>query len=492
MSTPAVIYQALNSLPEPLCILDANRSCVFANSALFEFLGLPDTRLPSVGDFWPTVASTPLTAGEAASEFVGLNGEVFAVKLALAPIAQGYVVVRVLAGLSRSDTLHTFHAQRLETLGLLSGGIAHDFNNILAGILGHITYLKTILPRSGPHVESLAAIEEGARKGTTLTGQILNFSRLESTEKAAPVDLGELVVKTIRLLRGAISPEYNLEHAIPEGRTAVLAVEGKLAQVIVNLVINARDAITSGGTVRVELTVVDDDAELTRAFRGCDLSSRRYARLAVIDNGSGIPPEVAARIFEPYFSTKKERGTGLGLSTVDAIVRQFGGAITVDSVVDSGTTLAVYLPLVEGAEAAAPRPDAPRPAALPRGDERILVVDDEYPVRNVLSVSLQHLGYTVEVAASGAEALEKFGTLERVDLVLLDMLMPNLSGEEVFFKLKEIDPAVPVLVISGFTSERSVHHILDHGGRGFLPKPFTIEDLSRKVRECLDGLEEAP
>ena len=211
--------------------------------------------------------------------------------------------------------------------------------------------------------------------------------------------------------------------------------------------------------------------------------------IQIIDNGSGMSPEVVARIFEPYFSTKKERGTGLGLSTVAAIVREFGGAIVVDSEIGRGTTFAVYLPLLEeeGRDATVKRPT---PSSLERGNERILIVDDEYPVRNVLSLSLQHLGYTVEVASSGIEALEKYGQAGAFDLVLLDMLMPELSGEETFFKLKEIDPNVSVLVISGYTSERAVTNILDNGGRDFLQKPFTIDELSRKVRECLGRVEE--
>jgi two-component system cell cycle sensor histidine kinase/response regulator CckA len=365
--------------------------------------------------------------------------------------------------------------------------VAHDFNNILAGILGHVSYLKMILPGAGPHVESLAAVEEGAKKASSITQQILNFSRLDPSERPTRLDLNSLVGRTVGLLRGAISPEYNLECAAASRPIGIVAVEGKMAQVIINLAINARDAIATNGKILVAVGECSDPGELAEAFGGSDLSARRYAVLSVTDNGSGMPPEVVGRIFEPYFSTKKGRGTGLGLSTVAAIVREFGGAIVVDSAVGRGTTFAVYFPLLE-AEASGASADLDD-AALPRGTERILIVDDEYPIRNVLSVSLQHLGYAVDTAASGSEALEKYIRPGDYDLVLLDMLMPVLSGEETFFKLRSVDSAARVLVISGYTSERSVRNILEHGGLDFLPKPFTIDDLSRKVRECIDDPE---
>lgn len=487
---PHDLESALNAIAEPICILDREGRCVFANSALRTFLGVPVNLPLDRVAFWPSFTAREVRLTELTTEFVGTSGERFAVKLAQSDIGGGGLVVRVLASSSKDDDAKTIHSQRLETLGLLSGGVAHDFNNILAGILGHTTYLKTILPASGPHVESLGAIEEGAKKASSITQQILNFSKLDTAQRPSRLDLNALVVKMCGLLRGAISPEFNLEFAVPKQPVAVLGIEGKMAQILINLAINARDAIVSDGKILIAVGESSDPGELARAFDGCELSARRFAVLSVTDNGSGMSPEVVARIFEPYFSTKKERGTGLGLSTVAAIVREFGGAIVVDSEVGRGTTFAVYLPLLEEESRSETTPKKSAIASLERGSERILIVDDEYPVRNVLSLSLQHLGYAVEVASSGIEALEKFSLPGAFDLVLLDMLMPELSGEETFFKLKEIDPQVGVLVISGYSSERAVRSILDNGGRDFLQKPFTIDDLSRKVRECLGGAKE--
>ncbi|MBN8550680.1 MAG: response regulator [Deltaproteobacteria bacterium] len=483
-----VLRDALDSLREPLFIVEDNKGCVFANSALFQFLGIkrPEDSVLDLSEFWPGVTVGSFRGEEIASEFKLKSGDAFAVKLSIQTIHEHTWIVRVLAGVSRSDALHNFHAHRLETLGMLAGGVAHDFNNVLAGILGHITYLKMILPARGTHTESLSAIEDGAKKASTLTQQILSFSKLEGGEKVEEVNVCELARGACKLLRGAISPEYSLECNLPQAPVCVLAVEGKLAQVIVNLVINARDAIGPEGFIRVSVATVDSEKELEAAFGTKELSSKSYARLTVTDNGHGMDEAVLEKIFEPYFSTKKDKGTGLGLAVVREIVQLFGGAILVESKVNVGTTISVYLPIVSAA-AQQPRlsKGAPSKPELPRGSERILVIDDEYPVRNVLCVSLEHLGYEVDVAESGKEAIEKYQASQRYDLVLLDMIMPQLSGDQVFVELKKFDPTVRVLVISGFSSETAVRSILNSGGRGFIQKPFTIEELSKNVRSCL-------
>lgn len=482
---------SLDSLKEPLFILDEGFRTLFVNKALYGFLGLtPDpAKVLSVDEFWPECHVSCLSGAETSSEFRLADGSCFSVKLQITEFAGSHRLVRVIAGASKKDSLKHFHAQRLETLGMLAGGVAHDFNNILAGILGHITYLKTILPGVGPHVESLGAIEEGAKKASLITQQILNFSKLDTTERATKIDLSELVVKTCSLLRGAISPEYNLEYKVPKEPLSVLSVEAKMAQVIVNLVINARDALKPHGSIRTQLDYEGDQPVLCQAFGTSELSAKRYAVLSVSDDGAGMTEEVLERVFEPYFSTKKDKGTGLGLSTVQAIVRQFGGAIRIASKLQEGTVIKVYLPVVENAQESAPAAEGRHKGgmALQGGNERILVVDDEYPVRNVLFLSLEHLGYNVDIASSGHEALEKYShPANQFDLVILDMLMPHLSGEEVFFRLKALNPGVRVLVISGYCSEESVQNILNNGGRDFIQKPFTINELSKKVRECLD------
>ena len=474
--------QALNGLREPVLIIDKQHNCIFGNRAFRSLVGLNDTESIDLRKIWPEVKTARLGDGDLAAEFSHQqDGETFRVKIDLARLDQGRHLLRIVARSSGGDPGQFYHAQRLETLGILAGGVAHDFNNILAGVLGHISYLKNILPASGDHIESLSAIEEGGKKASLLTQQILNFSRLDPNEKPTRTDLCEVARKTCILLRGAISPQFTINRRIPVEPIVILGSEGRLAQILVNLVINSRDALRPNGTMSVLVDRVTDRDELSKVFSGGDLSSTSFALLQVDDDGSGMSPEVLARIFEPYFSTKQNRGTGLGLSTVRSIVQEFGGAIDVKSELGRGTSVRVYLPELVAEEKTLTARGGE--VSIQRGSERILVVDDEAPVRNILKMSLEHLGYSVAVAASGPEALEVCSN-QHFDLVLLDMVMPEMGGEIVFEKLQEISPGLRVLIISGFAAESAIRKVLSGGGKGFLQKPFTIEELSRTVRRC--------
>lgn len=506
--SPEEFIDALEALPTPIMILGYGEGAVglsggtvWLNRALAAVLKAERDEfgcLP-LHSFWPTPPRSLQDGEEFSSEFRTVQGNEFVVKLQATNLPRGRHLVMLLRSTSAEDSTENFHVQRLETLGVLAAGVAHDFNNILAGILGHVTYLKTILPQTGPHVDSLRAIEEGGKKGSTLTGQILNFSRLDAGE-VSELDLTSLVSKTCALLRGALSPDCVLNFRSEVGEVTILGVEGRIAQVVANLIINARDAVGDAGSIFVRVSIETDGEILKEAFGKTDLASSTYARVTVTDTGHGMPPEVLARVFEPYFSTKKGKGTGLGLTTVAAIVKQSGGAILISSAVGKGTEIEVFFPALTvvatadlaaaGSASSARSAPREREQLLQRGHERVLIVDDEYPVRNVLSLSLEHLGYKVETASSGAEAIAKFERA-RGDfaLILLDMLMPQLPGNEVFFRLKRINPAVRVLLISGYSSEAAVREVLDAGGLGFLQKPFTIEELSRRVRLCIDSPE---
>lgn len=475
------IREALDGLRDPFAIIGADRNILFANASFRELVDL-DTSQRSVSELWPDIESYG-GSEEVSSTFLRPDGEKISVYLSIRELRDSVLFVRVLRAAELGEAARDFHVQRLETLGLLAGGVAHDFNNLLTGILGHISYLKTILPKSGAHVESLAAIENGARKSSLITQQILNFSRTDLTDEPAVLDLCQVIPRTCALLRGAISPEYNLRFKVSEAPVNVLGIESRLAQIIVNLVINARDAIEPGGFIEVSTDVTEDLDRVGEAFRGRELAAKRYARLTVLDNGHGMSQEVQKKIFTPFFTTKKGKGTGLGLALVASIVQSLGGCIDVNSQENFGTSLSLFIPLYEGEKQAARergRED------LVGGEERILVIDDESPVRNVLSMSLQHLGYTVETAASGDEGLEKFRENSGdFDLVILDMLMPKLSGDQVFVELQKLRSDVNVLIVSGFSSEEAVKRMLANGGKDFMQKPFTIQELSKKVRECL-------
>lgn len=477
------IHEAFEGLRDPFAIIGADKNLLFVNASFRELVGV-DTDRPNARSFWPDVDSYS-GCNELSSSFIRPDGEKISVYLSVRELSDSVLLVRVLRAAELGEAARDFHVQRLETLGLLAGGVAHDFNNLLTGILGHISYLKTILPKSGAHVESLSAIENGARKSSLITQQILNFSKTDLTDEPAVLDLCQVIPRTCALLRGAISPEYNLRFKVSDTPVNILGIESRLAQIIVNLVINARDAIGSGGFIEVSTDVTDDLARVQEAFLGRELAAKRYARLTVLDNGHGMTQEVQKKIFTPFFTTKKGKGTGLGLALVASIVQSLGGCIDISSQENVGTSLSLFIPLYEGEKEAVRERGREE---LVGGEERILVIDDESPVRNVLSMSLQHLGYTVETAASGDEGLEKFRENEGAfDLVILDMLMPKLSGDQVFVELQKLRSDVNVLIVSGFSSEEAVKRMLAHGGRDFMQKPFTIQELSRKVRECLGG-----
>lgn len=486
-----IIRDAFDALKEPFFLLDGSFRCVLGNSAFLQLMGLQPEEgnpIPAVR-FWPKVAQINWSADEVVTELISAKGNPIVVKLTAISCGDNTRCCRIVSATSSDDSVINFHSQRLESLGVLAGGIAHDFNNILTGILGHITYLKTILGTPGSHNESLNAIEDGARRASTMIQQILDFSRLEMSGQASTIDLSGVVSRTCTLLRGAISPRFEMKWDVPDRELLMLAEESKVAQIVINLVINSRDAIQPGGYIHITLEPENDQSRVQAAFGDAELLTESYARLTVTDNGHGIPKPLLKKIFEPYFSTKAGKGTGLGLATVSSIVHLLGGAIEVQSGESKGTAIAIYMPLLLPAIDKAHKSEVPETQAVPLvgGSERILVIDDEYPVRNVLSVSLEHLGYSVNAVASGLEALELFkDDCAQFDLVILDMLMPHMSGKEVFCELRKLCPDIKVLAISGFTSEESIRYILENGGMGFVQKPFTIEDLSRRVRECFE------
>ena len=481
----------LDSIDEPLLIVGGEE--LFANIAFCNLLNIEvsDRAKLSITEFWPTAEEELNSEEEITSSFILQDGHVLSVRLQLNNLPEGHKLINVIGAYNEDPSLDTLHTQRLETLGMLASGVAHDFNNVLAGIMGHITYLKAVLPAAGSHIDSLTAIEDGARKASSLTRQILDFSKLDTEERVSKIDLCQLVPQTCKLLRGAISPEFTIEYQVPDKPVYVLGSEGKLAQVIVNLVINSRDALDSGGWIRINLETIKDPKAVGKAFAGKELSSKSYLVLKVADNGKGMSEEVQNQVFEPYFSTKRDKGTGLGLSTVNTIVKLYGGAIEFQSELKKGTTVCVYLPEIEASitDSSAIESDATS-GTLQGGTERILVVDDEYPVRNVLSVSLEHLGYKVDAASSGPEAIKRYAEAEQAyDLIILDMLMPELTGDEVYFELIRYNPDIKALLISGYSSEDAVQRVLAEGRSRFLQKPFTIEELSREVRAAIDGKE---
>lgn len=484
MTSDTFARSILENLPEPHCVIGRDFTILGINTSFATLLGQDPDEIcgASASTFWKDIERVPWSNREFSTEFL-VRGE-SPLLVRIATFEGDVLLVRVLSTFSESRASEVFHGQRLETLGLLAGGVAHDFNNLLTGILGHLAYARSVLPAEGNHAESLQAIEEGALRAASLTQQILKFSRIDGGEISTKVDLGDVITRIATLIKSAIPSNIALSWSPLANPLFVMASEAYLSQIIINLIVNARDAINGKGSIEVLLERLVPLAEVTELF-GAEPPSPTYCALLVKDTGAGMDDEVKERLFEPYFTTKKEGGTGLGLSTVNSIVKQLGGTIVVRSEKGKGTEFRIILPAVQ--DQARGVGDSREDSAPVRGaGERILIIDDEYAVRNVLGLSLTHLGYNVETAGSGLEGLERYAE-ERgeFDLIILDILMPGLSGEDVFNRLKKMNPNVRVLLVSGFSSGEVVSRILDQGGLDFIQKPFLIDVLSRKVRGCL-------
>jgi signal transduction histidine kinase len=369
------------------------------------------------------------------------------------------------------------HAQRLETVGQLAGGIAHDFNNLMTAIGGNASVL---VAHADPEVRELARdIEDAQRRGAGLTRQLLAFARRE-VRRPEPLDLVEAICGTGRLLERILGEQHRLELR-SSGEVPVLADRGQLEQVAVNLVKNARDAMPRGGVVRVAVRALD---RAEAAALGSSLDAPRQALLEVSDEGQGMSPDVAARAFEPFYTTKpRGQGTGLGLATVHGIAAQSGGQVALDTAPGHGATLRVFLPLGRAVAARAASAPAPAPAG---GPERILLVEDDPHVRHLAHRVLDRAGYDVTVAASGAEALQAFPGAPEPRLLLTDVAMPGMSGPDLAARLRAAAPDLRVLFMSGYYDAALADTAALDPARELVEKPFSPDVLLRRVRAALD------
>ncbi len=373
-------------------------------------------------------------------------------------------------------------SQKMEGIGQLAGGIAHDFNNLLTTVLGYSDMALSQLPAQDPIREDIAEIQKAGQRASNLTRQLLAFSRKQVFEPRV-LDLNSLIAESSRMLARLIGEHIHFVTELDPELDSVRADPGQVEQVIVNLVVNARDAMPQGGALTMRTSNVDVAAASTRDH---SVAPGRYVVISVTDTGVGIDPETQKRIFEPFFTTKeKPHGTGLGLATVYGIVSQSGGHIVVQSEPNRGSTFAIYLPRVAEHAAAASAVPA---VAVRRGSETILLVEDEDAVRGLTRRCLESSGYTVLQAASAEEALPIAANHSgRLDLLLTDVIMPGASGPELARRLLETRPGTRVLYVSGYTDASMASQGALDDGAFFLQKPFTPESLARKVREVLDA-----
>jgi PAS domain S-box-containing protein len=381
---------------------------------------------------------------------------------------------------------HLRQAQKMEALGMLAGGVAHDFNNILSGILGFSSYLMNkVEPGTDLH-RDIGLIETSAERASDLTRQLLAFARRKHFPKE-PVSMNVVVEETLLILKRTLTKNIEIRTQLVKELPNVLGDSGQLGQVVMNLCLNAADAMAArGGLLNVHSEVPSPNERDMRILRNRKDAAKEYVRIVISDTGVGMTEDVKTHIFDPFFTTKTTKGgTGLGLSIVYGIVTNHGGDIMVESRLGAGAAFHVYLPIFLGTveEKAGLKPEQLT------GDETIFVVDDEMIVRQMVTAVLKSHGYRVLTAASGEEAIEMVDKLVgQLDIVLLDMVMPGLNGEETFSQLRERDPALPVLLTSGYVQEEITDRLMKKGAIGLVYKPYKSDVLLSHLREALDAV----
>ena len=498
--TTALVHveQLLSNLPLGLALVNRDGRFLFANDSFARVAGLtPDAMPPYPGDLVVSEDKSAVSdsirryaAGQAHSGDIAVRlkdqpDEVIALSIAG---VRGLGDAAVLIGLKDNSEetklkRQVAQATKMQAVGQLAGGVAHDFNNILTAIIGYCDLMLLRHPPGDSDYDDIQQIRQNSNRAASLTRQLLAFSR-QQTLRPQILQLPDVVAEVSHLLKRLLGETVKLD--VQHGRFigVVRADPGQLEQVIVNLGVNARDAMPSGGTLLIETKAVSKTD--VRAMRSEILPIGDYALLSVTDAGTGIAKEHLAKIFEPFFTTKEVgKGTGLGLSTVYGIVKQSGGFIFADSEIGKGTTFDIYLPVHEGG--------MPPPVTLAKldappkdvwGTGRLLIVEDEPMVRAVAERALQRQGYTVETACDGEEALALFATGKNYDLVVSDVVMPNMDGPAMARELRKQRPDMRILFMSGYAEEQ-LRESINLDKVAFLPKPFSVQQIAEAVRDAL-------
>jgi signal transduction histidine kinase/ligand-binding sensor protein/ActR/RegA family two-component response regulator len=370
-------------------------------------------------------------------------------------------------------------AQKMEAIGTLAGGIAHDFNNLLMGIQGRTSLMLMDYNSDHPHYKHLRGIENIIKRGADLTRQLLGFARGGKYE-VKPTDINDLIGKCSEMF-GRTKKEIRICGKYQKDIRTVDVDQGQIEQVLLNLYVNAWQAMPKGGELYLETENVTLDADYVKAFH---IEPGNYVKISVTDNGIGMDEATCQRIFEPFFTTKGVgKGTGLGLASAYGIIKNHKGIINVNSEKEKGTTFSIYLP-ASGKKLAE---EKQLPGELLKGAETVLFVDDEDMISEVGETILKELGYKVLLARNGKEAIEVYSNNKnKIDLVILDMILPEIGGDKAYEIMKDINPDIKVLLSSGYSVEGDAAKILERGCDGFIQKPFNMKQLSKNIREVLD------
>jgi PAS domain S-box-containing protein len=496
------LMTAIEQTPESIVITDTKGSILYVNPAFEQVTGY--SRAEAIGlnthvlksgrqdkafyqELWAQISAGEVWRGRFINK--KKNGTLFTEDAVIAPVRNekgtvtNYIAIKrdVSRELELEDRFR--QTQKIDSIGRLAGGVAHDFNNILAVICGHTDLALMQLSPDAPLRPSLECIQESAERAANLTRQLLAFARRQVIEPRV-INLNELVVNLNKMLRRLIGEDVKLVTQTVPDLNPIKADPGQIEQVLLNLVVNARDAMPDGGTLTIRTENVTLDEDYARRHL---VTPGEYVMASVSDTGVGMTDEVKQHIFEPFFTTKEQgKGTGLGLATCFGIIQQSNGHIHCDSQPGEGTQFRIYLPCVQGTEDATAVHEIP--ASLPQGTETILLAEDEPSLRRLMARVLRTQGYTVLEAADGNEALalaQANGT--KIQLLLTDVIMPGLSGKMLAEWLSQVNPAIRVIFISGYINNNAVRDAMSKPGMFFLQKPFNPLDLTQKVRAAIDA-----
>ncbi|HEX2877978.1 MAG TPA: ATP-binding protein [Polyangiaceae bacterium] len=498
-----VASDVLNSLMEGCQVIGFDFQYLYVNDAVLAQAQVPRERLigSTMAEHFPGIEQTPMFAvlsrcmrermhQQLDNEFTFPDGRKGYFDLRFIPVPEGVCILsldvtekkRTTAALQRSEE-QLRHAQKMQAIGRLAGSVAHDFNNILSVIAGYSQILLDDLASNDPMRDDLAEIQTAARRAEQLTRQLLTFSR-QQVHELRVLDLNQSIRDMDNMIRRLVGEDIEVKTVAASKLGKVLGDPAHIEQVLMNLVVNARDAMPYGGRITIETQNVDLDASYTAQHLGTEPGP--HVMLAVSDTGVGMDSETQQRIFEPFFTTKERgKGTGLGLSTVFGIVQQCKGSIWVYSELGKGTTFKIYLPRTrtEGVTFT-----VPPPVVSLRGSETVLLVEDDHQLRSVARTILSRNGYTVLEALTGGDAVQLCEQHPgQIDLLLTDVIMPRMSGREISNRVSELRPTTKVLFMSGYTEEAIVHHDILQPGVALLQKPITPDGLLRKIREVLDA-----
>ena len=465
----------LDALPFPAAIVDSGGAIAAANA---EWL----TAFPNAG-FQPSAIFLSVIQEAATGAKPRAQHQEGSHRFDVSACNGGALIVRQDCPQPAAPDATVSQSQKMETVGRLTGGVAHDFANLLTLIAGYSDILLNRISENDPLRPELDEIRNAANRGSHLTSQLLGYTRSKASQPKV-VDLNVVVAEIERMLRPIIGEDIEIETSLMPQAARVWADPGQMEQVIMNLILNARDAMPGGGRVRIVTGVRELDPEFARIH---SVKPGASVILSISDTGSGIEPAALGHVFEPFFTTKeKGKGTGLGLTTVHRIIKESGGDIWVGSEPGHGATFSICLPQAHQAAERNEVPAAPR--TVHEGHETILLVEDEEGVRRLLTHILHKRGYQVLEASDGDEALQIFAQRAgEIELVLTDMVMPHMSGRELAERVRQMRPELKVVFMSGYTDDVLVRTGALSPGMSFLQKPLRPEVLAAKLREALDS-----